>query len=495
MLASDTPPAVDRDAFLNAVRCSGVLTSAQLDRAVEKLGPHDIGARDVARALVTIGALTAFQADRLLTGKEQGFVLGQYVILEQIGKSPSGKVYKARHRTMNRYASIKVLSSRVTRSEDARTAFHSEARRAAQITHPNVVTILDVNEVADRLYLIREFVDGPSLDSLVRHSGPLPVMQACEYARQAAAGLQHAHEKSLAHGSINPANILVAPAVGNSKPLVKVTNFGLGWLSGIAALDPSGAVKCDPADYLAPEQYQQAGVADPSADLYSLGCTLFFLLTGRPPFPGGTAGDKSKRHQYTSPPLVEHFRPDVPPAVSGLIRTLMSKNPVDRIESAAMLVDRLQPFAEPDDGLGAIDFNLPPMGPGMSFVHSGSFHAPTGSNSQLFTSPSGQHSPVMLPPPQYPMASPPPTPAYLTPPPPAPASNPWEAMQDPGTATHDGVGSTIPLETISASARNRTSASRGNALPGIVVGLVAIAGILLVTAAAGMFLVKQLGLK
>lgn len=496
MLASDTPPAVDTDTFLNAVRLSGVLTPQQMDRAVKGLPPDIGGAKDVARALVSSGVLTAFQADRLLTGKEQGFVLGQYVILEQIGKSPSGKVYKARHRTMNRFASIKVLASRATRSEDARTAFHSEARRAAQITHPNVVTILDVNEVADRLYLIREFVDGPSLDQVVRHNGPLTVMQACEYVRQAAHGLQNAHEKDIAHGSINPANLLVAPAVGNSRPLVKVTNFGLGWLSSITAMDPSGgSVKCDPADYLAPEQYQQPGVANPAADLYSLGCTLFFLLTGRPPFPGGAASDKSKRHQFTPPPPVEHFRAEVPPAVSAVIKALMAKNPKDRITSAAELIARLDPFAEPDDGAGAIDFNMPAMGAGMSFVysgHSGPMTGLTGLNAHLAAL-SGQHSPVMSAPvyqqqqqPQYP--PPPPQQYHPAPPPPAP----WDGFV-PEARTHDTAGSTIPMETVSDPWSRRKPARQSAGLMGVFVGLIAIGGFLTLTAVVGVFLVKHLG--
>lgn len=494
MLASDTPPALDTDSFLNAVRLSGVLTPAQMDRAVKALPPDRGGAKDVARAFVAAGVLTAFQAERLLTGKEQGFVLGQYVILEQIGKSPSGKVYKARHRTMNRFASIKVLASRATRSEDARTTFHAEARRAAQITHPNVVTILDVNEVADRLYLIREFVDGPSLDQVTRHTGPLTVVQACEYSRQAAHGLQYAHEKDIAHGSVNPANVLVAPAVGNGRPVVKVTNFGLGWLSSVAAMDPAGGpVKCDPADYLAPEQYQQPGVATPAADLYSLGCTLFFLLTGRPPFPGGTAADKSKRHQFTPPAPVEHFRAEVPPAVSAVIKALLAKNPRDRIASAAELVARLDPFADPDDGAGAIDFNMPAMPAGMSFIHSGPMTGLTGLNAHLAAL-SGQHSPVMMAAPayqqqqqpQYPPATPPP---YHHP----AAAVPWDGYV-PEARTHDAVGSTIPIEPVTDPWKRRPT-QKGAGLMGVFVGLIAIGGFLTLTAVVGMFLVKQLAMK
>lgn len=487
MTASDTPPAVDRDTFLAAVRQSGVLTGPQYDRAVAGLAPDIAGAQDVARALVSAGVLTAFQADRLLTGKEQGFVLGQYVILEQIGKSPSGKVYKARHRTMNRFASVKVLASKLTRSGEAREAFHSEARRAAQITHPNVVTILDVNEVADRLYLIREFVDGPALDAVVRHGGPLPVMVACEYTRQAAVGLQHAHEKGLAHGSVNPANLLVAPAVGAGRPTVKVTNFGLGWLSGMSATDPTGGQsKCDPADYLAPEQYQQPGVADAAADLYSLGCTLHFLLTGRPPFPGGTAADKSKRHQYTPPPPVDHFRADVPPAVAGVVKSLLAKKPPDRIASAAELVARLQPFAEPDDGTGAVDFNMPATAGGMSFVNSGPMTGLTGVNSPLAQQ-SGQHSPVYSPPP----FTAPPAPVYYAPVP-APPSSPWAALGDPNAGTLDAAGSTTPLSTVNPP---RSGTSAGGKVVGLVLGLVAVAGVLAVTAAVALYLVKHAPLK
>jgi serine/threonine protein kinase len=484
MVASDTPPQLDREAFLNAVRLSGVLLGPQLDRLARDLPANASTAREAARWLVDAGLLTSFQADRLLSGKEQGFVLGQYVILDQIGKSPAGKVYKARHRTMNRFASIKVLASKLTRSVNGRESFRAEARQAAQITHPNVVAILDVNEVADRVYLIREFVDGPTVDQMIRHGGPLSISRACEFARQASLGLAHAHEKNLAHGSMNPANLLVAPGMGNGKPVVKVTNFGLGRLAGLSAGDPSqSAPKCDPADFMAPEQYSRPGTSTPAADVYSLGCTLFYLLAGRPPFPGGTAADKAKRHMYTTPPPVEHFRPDVPPAVAGLVKAALAKDPEERWLTAPVLAMRLEAFADSEDTSGQVDFNLPATAAG-SFVHSGpmtglsGFYAQPGSSGSY---PQMQQQPQMFYVPA-PAATAMPT---------APAAA-WVGLADQAQIpTVDANLASTPLSTINPP-RPQPRRPQGSFV-GTLIGLLVTAAMLGGTAYAGFWILKHFG--
>ncbi|OWK44365.1 serine/threonine-protein kinase [Fimbriiglobus ruber] len=368
MTSPNAVPDVTRTAFLDRARHSGVLVGAQLDRAAAALSADVRTGAEAAVALVADGTLTRFQADRLLTGKYNGLVLGQYLILDQIWKGSTGRVYRARHRTMNRLVAVKVFAPDQTQEPVRRARFQTETRAAARLAHPNVVTILDSNEVNDRIYLVLEYVDGASADHVLRRVGSLKVSRACEIVRQAALGLQHAHEKGTPHGVVYPGNILVGRVGGSGhggsestapgrpvRPEVKVTNFGVARAIESDAVATSG---CDPADFRAPEALAEDGTPGPRADLYGLGCTLFYLLTGRPPFPGGTAKEKASQHLFTAPPPVELLRPDVPPAVAAIVRALLSKKPADRLGSAAEVAIRLEPFAESDDPAVGVDFNL-----------------------------------------------------------------------------------------------------------------------------------------
>ncbi len=360
MIAPNTAPPTARAGFLAAVQASGVLTAGQLATAAAGLPPEARTAPEVAKALVAAGVLTAFQADRLLAGKADGFVLGQYVIQSQIGKGPVARVYKALHRAMNRPVAVKVLAADQTRDPARLAAFQAEARAAARLAHPNVVTVLDANQVGERFYLVLEYVEGTGADAAVRKGGPLPVARACEVARQVALGLQHAHDRGTAHGALTPGCVLLGRTGPSDRPAVKVTNFGLGRVATAAAYP----VACDPADYRAPELFDPAAAPTPRSDLYSLGCVLYFLLTGRTPFPGVTPEDKARHHRTSDPVPVETLRPDVPPAVAELIRGLTAKDPAARPESAGDAATRLAPFAESDDPAARIDFNFPAPGSG-----------------------------------------------------------------------------------------------------------------------------------
>jgi serine/threonine protein kinase len=327
-------------AFLDTLRASGLLTPSQFEKATADLpdGPP------AADALVARGHLTRFQAERLLAGRAEGFHLGSYVIQEQVGKGSMGRVYKAKHTAMNRPVAIKVLSPSVTGTDAAKAAFQREVRAAARLNHPNVVTAYDANEAGGRFYLVLEFVDGPTLDALVRARGPLPVAEACGYARQIALGLQHAHELGMVHRDLTPANVLVTRAgKGHHGGEVKITDFGIAHLG--PAVSPH---------FAAPEP-----VRDPRSDLYSLGCVLHFLLTGRPPFPGAR---------------IEHLRPDTPPAVAGVIHALLAPHPQARIQTAADVAERLDMLGGRE---GAVSFEMPPVHPGQySFAGSGGHAAP-----------------------------------------------------------------------------------------------------------------------
>jgi serine/threonine-protein kinase len=331
MIAPNGTPPIPRTGFLAVLRASGLLAEPQFLRAVSALPADAQTGREAAQALVAAGVLTRFQADRLLAGRADGFVIGQYVILDQVARGPTGRVYKALHRAMNRPVAIRMLPADQTRGPGRRAALLAEARSAARLAHPNVVTVLDANQHGDRFYLVLEHVDGSGAEAAVRKSGPLPVARACEVARQAALGLQHAHEKEVCHGALSPGCLLVG------RPAVKVANFGLGRAGGTAD---------DPADYLAPELSDSRAAPTPKSDLYAFGGVLYFLLTGRTPFPGLATEDKARHHAESEPVPVESLRPEVPPAVAGLVRELMAKDPADRPASAADVAARLDPFGE-----------------------------------------------------------------------------------------------------------------------------------------------------
>ncbi len=342
---------VHRDAFLSNLEASGLLDPEELNAVLPRLPTTERG-RVVARFLVQEGLLTRFQAENLLAGRVHGFVLGQYRILDELGRGGMGRVFKAEHVTMRRVVALKVLAAQLTRTEHARQLFQREVWAAAKLVHPHIVTAFDAQQAGDRFFLVLEYVEGPNLSALVREQGPLPIGQACEFVRQAALGLQHAHELGLVHRDIKPSNLLVQPPVGRGLDqggVVKIADFGLARLAGgdagEPAADPDTVVMGTP-DFLSPEQGRDLNAVDIRSDLYSLGCTFYFLLTGEVPYPGGTALEKLVRHAEAEPEPVEHLRPVVPPGVALILRRLMAKQPEDRFQTPAELAEVLEPFAE-----------------------------------------------------------------------------------------------------------------------------------------------------
>lgn len=347
-------PHMDRKTFLARLRRSGLVTEGQLARVKRHLPATGRG-RLVARKLVELGLLTKFQAERLLAGRTTGFQLGQYRVLDQIGRGGMGRVYKAEHQTMGRVVALKVLAPNLLQTSRAQDLFLREVRAVAQLVHPNIVTAFDANEVDGRYFLVLEYVDGPNLEQLVRRQGPLPADVACDYVRQIANGLQCAHNLGMVHRDIKPANLLVQTRgrAPGSPGLVKVSDFGLARLH--APTDPGvsnpgtiltrdNTVMGTP-DFLSPEQSRNLHKADIRSDLYSLGCTFYFLLTGEVPFPGGSTLDKLIRHSSEAPVPVSGFRQDVPEPVLALVARLMAKHPRERFQTPAELADALQPYA------------------------------------------------------------------------------------------------------------------------------------------------------
>jgi serine/threonine-protein kinase len=339
-------PSIDSEDFLKNLRRSGLMTRQEIEDVLPRL-PRSSRGRVVARSLVEMGLLTKFQAELLLAGRTNGFLLGQYRILEQLGQGGMGRVFKAVHQTMNRTVALKLLAPNLVQTPKARELFQREVRAAAKLNHANIVTAYDANQIEDRYFLVMEFVDGPNLDQLVRGQRPLPVSLVCEIIRQAANGLQYAHEMGMVHRDIKPANLLVQLAGPNQDLTVKILDFGLARLHepGQENLPGGDRVIMGTPDFLSPEQATSLQDVDIRSDLYSLGCTFYFLLTGRVPFPKGTPLEKLERHKNEDPPPVEEIRPDVPAAVASIVRRLMAKYPPHRFQTPAELAAALVPFA------------------------------------------------------------------------------------------------------------------------------------------------------
>ncbi len=360
---------IDRDTFLAHLRQSGLLGERDVRAATERL-PDSQRGRVAARLLVEWGLITKFQAKLLLVGRTQGFFLGPYKILDQLGQGGMGRVYQALHETMNRVVALKVLMPQVTKTPRAQKLFLREVQAAAQLNHPNIVTAFDAGQLNGRHFLAMEFVDGPNLEEFVRARGPLPVGLACELIRQAACGLQHAFEMGMLHRDLKPANLLVQPAAkNNAVAVVKILDFGLARMqepsavaSGSRTIVARDNSVMGTPDFIAPEQARDLHKTDIRSDLYSLGCTFYWLLTGQVPFPGGNTLEKLLRHNTEAPTPLIQFRGDVPQPVADMLGKLMAKNPADRIATPQELIHALAPFAQP----AALDWDPSQRGAALS---------------------------------------------------------------------------------------------------------------------------------
>jgi WD40 repeat protein len=266
----------------------------------------------------------------------------RYEVLGALGSGGMGAVYRARHRLMDRVVALKVIGGRLTASPAAVERFRREVQAAARLKHANIVAAYDADEAGGTHFLVMELVEGVSLARLVETDGPLSVREACICARQAALGLQHAYEKGMVHRDIKPHNLMRTP-----DGWIKILDFGLARLVSeslaAGALTREGAVLGTP-DYLAPEQAHDAHSADVRADVYGLGCTLYFLLTGQPPFPGDSLMQKLTAHLHATPWPLHEIRPDVPVALSHVVARMLAKRPEDRYQTPAEVAAALTPF-------------------------------------------------------------------------------------------------------------------------------------------------------
>ncbi len=335
------------DSFLNGVRQSHLIKPERLDKVLAEMRAADVSLDDtdrIAEGLVERDIITRWQADKLLQGKFKGFLLGNYRLKMLLGKGEMSSVYLAEHAMMKRRCAIKVLPAIKVKDTSYLGRFHREAEAVAALDHPNIVRAYDVGmEVeagTDIHYLVMEFVDGQSLEAKYRNQDGFSVVEAAEYMRQAALGLAHAHENGLVHRDVKPSNLLV-----DKKGVVRLLDLGLARFFK-STDEESLTIKHDEkvlgtADFLAPEQAVDSHNVDERADIYSLGCTFYFALTGQPPFTDGTLVQRLLAHQTKAPPPLKKFRQDVPESLNGILDRMLKKHKDDRFQSMTEVAEAL----------------------------------------------------------------------------------------------------------------------------------------------------------
>ena len=310
----------------------------------------------LARRLVNSGKITKYQAGRVYSGRGAGLILGNYVILDKIGQGGMGRVFKARHRRMKRLVALKELPASMTRSNRALKRFQREVEVAGQLDHPNIVTAFDADESSGSVFLVMEFVDGQNLAKLVDVHGPFSVEDAVHCVLQTARGLQYAHQRGIIHRDIKPQNLLL-----DSNGNVKILDMGLVRFSH----DANETVKDDALtkenqivgtiDYMSPEQAEDTRHADARADVYSLGCTLFRILTGRTMYEGGSTMKRLLAHREQPIPSLCDERDEIPASLDTIFQKMVAKHVEDRIQSMAELIVALEAIQETSGSILGLD--------------------------------------------------------------------------------------------------------------------------------------------
>jgi serine/threonine protein kinase len=348
---------------------SGLLPAAEVSSLAARVPAAQRGdCRPFAGQLVRLGKLTAYQSSMLCQGRSKGLVLDNYAILDKIGQGGMGMVFKALNRRLARVVALKVLPPSVTKKGHALERFQREVRVASKLHHPNIVAAYDAGADKGVYFLVMEYVDGSDLASLVKTQGPLPVGLAIHCAVQAVRGLEYAHAAGIIHRDIKPANLLVSGGVvsgrvaggsnDNSAPPplnVKILDMGLA-RSEDAGNTPAAAEELTEAgsflgtsDYTAPEQAANSKNADQRSDIYSLGCTLYFLLTGQVMYAGGTMIEKLLAHRSETIPSLRKLRPDVSRALDNVYQRMVAKKPEDRYPSMSAVAAALDSCLTPAD--------------------------------------------------------------------------------------------------------------------------------------------------
>lgn len=329
--------------FLENLKKSGLIERNVLKASLAGLsarsGGEPVKLKQLASWLIDTGLITEWQRDKLLDGKFKGFTLGPYSLLKLLGAGGMSTVYLAEHKLGGHRRAIKVLPKQRAADRSYLDRFYREGRAAAALNHPNIVRIYDLACEDDIHYMVMEFVEGIDLQELVKRDGPLSVDLALEYLKQAATGLRHAHERKIVHRDVKPSNLLAT-----QDGRIKVLDLGLALMrdTGESLTLMHNDRVMGTADYLSPEQAIDSHEVDPLADIYSLGCTLHFLLTGKPPFPDGSIAQRIAMHASREAPLISSLNPACPEAVAQLAHSMMRKKKEDRLQSCRELIHEIR---------------------------------------------------------------------------------------------------------------------------------------------------------
>jgi serine/threonine protein kinase len=339
---------VTKKDVVSLLRSSQLLREEELSDAVAKFIEEGGELNDSAQFLKYLQkakVLTPFQASLLNAGKYRGFVFGSYKLLDLIGQGGMGHVFLGQHMTTGRPVAVKTLNLKLANDEVARQRFFREAKVAASLAHPNIVRVFDLEASATPPYIVMEYIDGLNLQAMVARAGTFRAEWAAYCGVQIAQGLQCAADAKLVHRDIKPANLLM-----DRNGLCKILDLGIVRVATDTVLTMSGAgdIILGTADYLAPEQAIDSSNVDCRADIYALGCTLYFLLAGHPPYPTGSSQAKLIAKQTSDPPRIDHLRPDIPEDLADVIHTMMARNRENRYSQPQYVAEALEPFAQAD---------------------------------------------------------------------------------------------------------------------------------------------------
>lgn len=408
--------------FLELVQKSGLVPADKLKQALSELSKLAAGKavqiEQLSQFLISQGLITQWHYEKLLTGKFKGFFLGQYKLLSLLGTGGMSTVYLAEHSLSGQRRAIKVLPRARVNDKSYLDRFYREGRAAASLSHPNIVRIYDLANEEDVYYMVIEYVPGVDLHQKIQNEGPAKIEDALSYVGQAAEGLAHAHARSIVHRDIKPANLLLT-----ADGTLKILDLGLALVNeereSLTLMHDEKVMGT--ADFLAPEQAINSHNVDARADIYSLGCTLYYLVTGQPPFAEGSIAQRIAMHQSRDPKPLRELRADCPPLVEALCQRMMKKSPADRIPSCEKLLQAIEVCRES---------LVPPVtSASEQYLPSASARQATRPVAAQQTSPSTPAKQVPVPAATVPVRQPlkppaPPTPPTTPPPVPAAAARP-----------------------------------------------------------------------